>query len=100
MNYTELFSEKLVEEKFILNEGESLVLFTDGVNEMKNELMKDFGTERLKSIVSSNEDIGMNELALKIISDLTEFAGTKPQHDDITLMILKRNNPEKNNGRI
>ncbi len=100
MNYTELFSEKLVEEKFILKENESLVLFTDGVNEMKNELMKDFGTERLKSIVSNSEDIGMNELALKIISDLTEFAGTKPQHDDITLMILKRNNPEKNNGRI
>jgi serine phosphatase RsbU (regulator of sigma subunit) len=100
MNFTELFRDNLVEEKFTLNEDESLVLFTDGVNEMKNELMKDFGTERLKSIVLNNVELSMNELAGKIINDLTEFAGTKPQHDDITLMILKRNKPEKNNGRI
>jgi serine phosphatase RsbU (regulator of sigma subunit) len=95
MNYTDLFAEKLVEENFILKEGESIILFTDGVNEMKNELLKDYGTERLKSVINNNSQLVTNDLAGKIISDLTEFAGTKPQHDDITLMILKRNNSEK-----
>jgi len=90
MNFTGLFGEKLVEEKFVLAEGERLVLFTDGVNEMKNEILKDYGTERLKSLVLSNDGRDSSELAGLIVQDLTEFAGSKPQHDDITLMILKR----------
>ena len=94
MNFTGLFSEKLLEEKFVLNVGERLILFTDGVNEMKNEILKDYGTERLKSLVLSNDGRDSGELAGMIVQDLTEFAGSKPQHDDITLMILKRINKE------
>jgi len=95
MNFTGLFEEKLVEECFVLSEGEQIVLFTDGVNEMKNEIMKDFGTERLKSLVLSENNGSVNNLASRIVKDLTEFAGSKPQHDDITLVILKRIKTEK-----
>ncbi|GAB1349009.1 hypothetical protein MASR1M107_12220 [Ignavibacteriales bacterium] len=95
MNFKGLFGEKLIEECFTLNEGEQLVLFTDGVNEMKNEIMKDYGTERLKSLVLSDKEGNVNKLASEIVKDLTEFAGSKPQHDDITLMILKRIKTEK-----
>jgi len=90
MNFTGKFEKTLQEENFVLKRGEQLVMFTDGVNEMKNEQMEDYGIKRLKSLLLNFTGDTGNELASHIVKDLTQFAGTKPQHDDITLLIIKR----------
>ena len=65
------------------------VLYTDGVTEARNTRQDEFGEERLKAIVSKHKDLNAKDIAKKIYEEITRFRGKDPQHDDITIMVLK-----------
>lgn len=72
----------------LLNTGDLLVCYTDGVNEAMNRQEEEYGEERLKQVVMANRHLSSEEIMNAIIEDVEKFAG---QHltDDLTLMILK-----------
>ena len=69
--------------------GDILVLYTDGVTEAINEAEVEFGEARLLRVITENRTLPADALLEKILSAITTFAGSRPQHDDITIMILK-----------
>jgi serine phosphatase RsbU (regulator of sigma subunit) len=70
--------------------GDTIVLYTDGIPEGRNEQGEDFTEERLKNLVLNHRDLSAAQLIQKIIGDVQGFAtGTEPC-DDITLVIIKR----------
>lgn len=69
--------------------GDTLVLYTDGVTEATDEHDREYGVERLSAIVQSSRGLPAKDLIAAIVSDVTAFAGSRPQFDDITLMVLK-----------
>ncbi|MFA5416153.1 MAG: PP2C family protein-serine/threonine phosphatase, partial [Methanoregula sp.] len=69
--------------------GDILVLYTDGVTEAINEAEEEFGEARLLRVITDNRTLPADALLEKILSAITTFAGSRPQHDDITIMILK-----------
>jgi len=74
-----------------LDQGDILVLYTDGIPEARNEQGEDFTEERLKSLAFNHKDLSAALLGQKIIGAVQGFAtGTEPC-DDITLVIIKRN---------
>ena len=73
----------------VLQPGDWLVIFTDGVVEAENNAQQEYGEERLMVMLHSGVALAPNMLLQTIMADLDRFAGDAPQHDDVTLMLLK-----------
>ena len=72
-----------------LEEGDLLALYTDGVTEAINDADQLFGTDRLKAVLAANARASSEEIARTVVAAVTDFARGQPQHDDITLVLLK-----------
>src|SRR5205823_13046008 len=81
------------EARALLGEGESVVLFTDGVVEARRgrEL---YGTERLDKSLARGAGLSAEELALAVVSDCRSFAGGE-LGDDCAVVVIKRRYPRK-----
>jgi phosphoserine phosphatase RsbU/P len=77
------------EGRAFLNEGDLLILYTDGVVEALNDRNEEFGLERFCRLISDNVLLSADQLVKKIFRDIKAFAGSEPQYDDFTLMIIK-----------
>jgi serine phosphatase RsbU (regulator of sigma subunit)/pSer/pThr/pTyr-binding forkhead associated (FHA) protein len=73
-----------------LNPGDTLVIYSDGVSEANNLAEEEFGLDRLADVLRSNIKANASTLRDKIESALSEFTGTAPANDDITLVIAKK----------
>lgn len=80
------------EEEIILEKGSTLVIFSDGVTEAMNETEEEYTDERLEKLLLDKNDKSSQEMIKKVIDDVRFHVGNNPQSDDITLMIIKRNN--------
>ncbi len=76
--------------KVKLNPGDIVILYTDGVTEMRNELQEEYGLQRVNRLVVENSYLNAEELVRLIVDDLEKFRGQEPPHDDTTLLVLKR----------
>lgn len=74
-----------------LNHGDELFLYTDGVTEAANEKNELYGEERLKNCLVAAADRHPREICETIKNDVTSYAGTTPQSDDITMLCIKMN---------
>ena len=72
-----------------LEEGDILTLFTDGVTEQENEAGDEFSISRLEQVVVSKETEPAAALVTHITDAVSTFAGTKPQVDDLTVVVVK-----------
>ena len=72
-----------------LRPGDVLVLYTDGVTEAINDREEEFGEERLLRVIRENRALPAEDILEKILAAIIAFAGDRPQHDDITLMVLR-----------
>lgn len=78
------------EKSFELQPGDTLALFSDGVTEAQDEDENEFGEERLAEFLRPIRNEPAEALVDKVFSELDRFAGSAPQYDDITLMVIKR----------
>ena len=83
------FDQTLEEYSVDLKENDTIVLYTDGVTEAKNEQMEDFGDKQFLDILHSSNEATAEELSNKIIKEITVFSSNHAQYDDITLVIFK-----------
>ena len=89
LNFSDHFSNTLEEIKIDLKENDIIVLYTDGITEAKNKLLEDFGSDLFEKILIENCDKDADYISNKVIREVTLFSQNHPQHDDITLVILK-----------
>ncbi len=73
-----------VEQGCMVDEGESLVLYTDGVTEARNKAGQMMGKKRWAEIVSGHEEL---------IEQVKAYIGTAEPTDDITLMTIRKRTP-------
>jgi serine phosphatase RsbU (regulator of sigma subunit) len=83
------FDQTLEEYSFGLKENDTIVLYTDGVTEAKNEHLEDFGDKQFLEILRAGNELTAEELSNKIIQEITVFSSNHAQYDDITLVIFK-----------
>jgi serine phosphatase RsbU (regulator of sigma subunit) len=77
-------------ETVMLSPGDAIIIYSDGVSEANNLNEDEFGMERLKSVIQANISRPASGIRDKIESALSDFTGTAPANDDITLVIVKR----------
>jgi serine phosphatase RsbU (regulator of sigma subunit) len=73
-----------------LGNGESLIVYSDGVSEANNLQEEEFGLHRLSDVVRKNLAASASGMRDKVESALSAFTQTAPANDDITLVIVKR----------
>ena len=74
---------------FDLAPGDAIVLYTDGVTEATNAANDLYGMKRLiKCVADAPASVG--ELGERLIADVEEFCGGRPQRDDICLLGFRR----------
>jgi sigma-B regulation protein RsbU (phosphoserine phosphatase) len=78
------------EGSFQLSVGDMLALYSDGVTEAYDEAENEWGDERLLEVLKSSRDAAAANIVARVFEELDRFAGAAPQHDDITLLIVKR----------
>jgi serine phosphatase RsbU (regulator of sigma subunit) len=83
------FNQTLEEFSINLKENDTIVLYTDGITEAKNEKMEDFGDKHFLETLLSNNHLSAEELSNKIIREVTVFSSNHSQYDDITLVIFR-----------
>jgi hypothetical protein len=69
--------------------ADTLILYSDGVNEAANENEEEFGEDRVKEMISHSEGATPAELCDKIMSRVAAFASSGPTPDDRTLMVVR-----------
>jgi predicted ATPase/serine phosphatase RsbU (regulator of sigma subunit)/tRNA A-37 threonylcarbamoyl transferase component Bud32 len=72
-----------------LEPGQIVLLTTDGIFEAHNPAGEMFGKDRFKAVVRENAGLEAEGLRKAVFQAVTEFRGTEPQEDDITLVVLK-----------
>jgi hypothetical protein len=73
----------------VLEDGDWLVVFTDGVVEAENVNAEEYGEPRLMFVVQTGVELSPEQLLRNITADLDRFVGGAPQHDDVTCMLVK-----------
>lgn len=69
--------------------GDTVVLYTDGVTEAMNTGGEEFGEARLAQLISAGSSLATSDLRDALVRGVDEFATGAPQHDDITLVVLR-----------
>jgi phosphoserine phosphatase RsbU/P len=72
-----------------LGSGDVLVAYTDGLSEARNPEGEEFGDERLTQMVVDNADLPADEMREQIIASIRSWQRNAPQHDDMTMVIVK-----------
>lgn len=74
-------------EEIALETGDRLLLFTDGVTELRNAAADEFGEDRLIDLLMKHRDLDAEELRDLIVREVTDFADEDFQ-DDATLLVM------------
>jgi sigma-B regulation protein RsbU (phosphoserine phosphatase) len=78
------------EETIALAPGDILVIYSDGISEAMDVNLSQFGDGRLGTVLSEHLDKPAAEVVDRVINSVRAHAGSAPQMDDITLVVMKR----------
>jgi serine phosphatase RsbU (regulator of sigma subunit) len=71
----------------LLDPGDLLIFYTDGIVEAQNDRHELFGFERLEMLLRDYGDLTPSQFIDRLMQAIAEFTGNTAQHDDITLMV-------------
>ncbi len=89
----ELFEELLEERTLPIAAGDLFVLFTDGITEAMNQEFDLFGEERFSRLLEEHGHLPSEDLRERILGDVEAFVGDADQHDDMTIVLLRIDDP-------
>lgn len=72
----------------ILNEGDGIFLYTDGLNEAQDEDGNQFGYEKLLQMIKSGKNYSCREITEKAFDSVEKFRKDAEQSDDLTVLCL------------
>lgn len=73
-----------------LNIGDGILLYTDGITEAENSEKEFYGFDRLLNCLQCNSHYPAKTIEQAIITDVQQFVGNQIVYDDITLVVIKR----------
>ncbi len=73
-----------------LDQGDMLVVYSDGLTDAENPQGEMFGEERLLQIIRQEAPLGGRAVEQCFLKNIAEFTQGRPQTDDITFMIVEK----------
>ncbi|MCA9026977.1 MAG: serine/threonine-protein phosphatase [Planctomycetaceae bacterium] len=84
------------EDDHMFNVGDTLILATDGLEERHSPEGELFGRDRILQEVSHAGPCSSEQLIKRLVTSASTFARGETQHDDITMVIIRRSSPLMN----
>ena len=78
-------------EKRVIEKGERILMYTDGIPEAMNEIEDEYSDERLEQFCLDNCFHDAAKFIDNLVTDVRSFTKDTPQSDDITALYLIRN---------
>src|SRR5208283_1460929 len=75
------------EENIVLEAGDRLAIYSDGVTEAGIDIGAEFGEDRLLRLLGRGVGRSAESLVQSIVDDVVEFSGPE-RHDDVTVVVL------------
>jgi len=91
MTNTKILDKNMAEKKFRFDEQDSILFYTDGLTEARNEKGDEYGIERLDGIMSIYGSLHSKTISKKVQSSLESFIGSEKNLDDITFAAVHKN---------
>ena len=86
-----LFQECSYTERTVtLEEGDVLVLYTDGISDAMNAAGEEWGEERLTQVIEAGRALPSRDVIDCILRTCDEFVAGAAQYDDMTLVAVRR----------
>lgn len=79
----------------VVEPGDLLVLYTDGVVELEREDGSEFGVDRLSALAQQVRSRPASEIVHATAAATRAFAGTDAYQDDFTLLVVRRDSPSR-----
>jgi sigma-B regulation protein RsbU (phosphoserine phosphatase) len=84
------FDEVIRDVTLLLEPRDTLVAYTDGINEALDDEGNEFGQDQLREALQAAGTSGVDHLVTAIINRVQQFSSGHPQNDDITLAAVQR----------
>jgi sigma-B regulation protein RsbU (phosphoserine phosphatase) len=81
---------EISQQSILLNEGDKVIFYTDGVTEAKNANNELFTQDRLIDILKHAPPLSSHDLLSYINERIQHYIGNTPQSDDITIVVMER----------
>lgn len=72
-----------------LEAGSAIFLYTDGLTEAMNKSHKQFGTERMMTVLNSSAKTPPKQLLERMSAEVHSFVGEVEQSDDLTMLTIR-----------
>jgi len=84
-----ILKKSLQEKSIRLQKNDTIVLYTDGLTEARNEKDEEYGEERLSNVLMDLIEDSPKVMVPKLKDKMTQFTENVSRHDDITLVVFK-----------
>ncbi len=86
----DVFDRVCTDFTFVMDAGDCLLLYTDGATEALDQNGLEYGLPRVVQSLQAGAPNGAAEVIRTLSEDLRAFAGNHAQHDDITLIAIRK----------
>ncbi len=85
-----LFADSAFEQESLrLSEGDTVILFSDGLIEARDSQDNEFGEERLLACLAACRTAPISNVIKRVLSTVDQFRGNAPRTDDMTVLIAR-----------
>jgi sigma-B regulation protein RsbU (phosphoserine phosphatase) len=77
------------EETVVLDPGDWLIVFSDGVSEAMSVANEEYGEARILAVAEKQRESSPSDFLQAIFSDVRAFTKGAPQSDDITALVMR-----------
>jgi len=89
LDHGEVFARNIQEQTLVLNNGDVFVFYTDGFTEAMNGHNEEFGESRMLAVLSNGLGVTSQDTINNIRNAVQIFSGDTPQHDDMTMVVVR-----------
>jgi len=86
----EVFNRVCADFQFDLEPNDCVLLYTDGATEALDRQGAEYGLPRLMDALQDSASQGASAIVKRVTEDVKSFVGNYPQHDDITLIAIRK----------
>lgn len=90
MTSTKLLDQNMEVKKYHFKPGDSVLFYTDGLNEARNNRGEEYGEERIESLMEIYGSLHAKTIIGKLQSSLEAFIGSVDPFDDVTFTCIHR----------
>ncbi|HEY3038787.1 MAG TPA: SpoIIE family protein phosphatase [Pyrinomonadaceae bacterium] len=83
-------SESFSVNRVLMNKGDTLFLYTDGLSESLDGAGNEYGADRLRQLLNDNHNLSPDSIVSLCRKELHTFAEGRLPGDDLTLMAIRR----------